>query len=605
MSLSVKNNFFAEKTRKVFLVLSLVGLFISLFGLFAPIRNTFRSFAETHLLHRQLVNVEYWDAQLFSLFIAGVFFFSVLFFISFKDFPKWSFFTGKKKITSLILQIVLPTIFLVSSLFLALTNNSLWGDEAFSLATGRHTWGEIIGISSEDVHPPLFFLILKIGTLLFGNNISLIKLVTIVPAFATLLITLFFLKKEFSDKAAILFGFAFIASEQVLHYSIELRMYSWALFFVTMSALSAWYIVKTGKTQWWLAFFASTLFAAYTHYYAAFGAAIGYGLLFLYLLKQDRTKLRPLFLVAIPAFLLYLPWIPVVLKTFTKASGDFWIPKFQYSDIYAYIYFIFQTGNLMTQQLTTALFFLIFGVILYRSLANKDKTSKDYFALAGLLCPLVLLTTAIAIAILIRPLITARYLFPVCGLIWLFFAITGASIRNKRVYVLLCAVLFSFGIMTFSSYSYFEKKENEGFNQFHAFLRDAIKQNDVFIFPPNRHAEGHLRSIFAYLFPKHLHVIEPSKEIFGEEVYWNLVDSVRADYSELNNPERFKNQRAWIIVSESDEEGGKSRPLPVNAETVQCGAFGWGKYNFVLYRTSTPCALATEIKSLGNPPKQK
>jgi hypothetical protein len=94
------------------------------------------------------------------------------------------------------------------------------------------------------------------------------KMVSVFPTILMVIFASLFLKKEFSDKTAIIFLLSCIASQSIAHYSIEIRMYSWALFFITMMAVSAWYFLKSGKIRWWMAMLFCTVSAAYTHYFA-------------------------------------------------------------------------------------------------------------------------------------------------------------------------------------------------------------------------------------------------------------------------------------------------------------------------------------------------
>ena len=39
----------------------------------------------------------------------------------------------------------------------------LWVDEAFSIRMLEHSYGEMIALTAKDVHPPLYYIILKAG----------------------------------------------------------------------------------------------------------------------------------------------------------------------------------------------------------------------------------------------------------------------------------------------------------------------------------------------------------------------------------------------------------------------------------------------------------
>ena len=52
-------------------------------------------------------------------------------------------------------------------LFIGITNNNIWYDEAFTGCLVRHSFVDIIRILAGDNHPPLYFLITKIVTFIF------------------------------------------------------------------------------------------------------------------------------------------------------------------------------------------------------------------------------------------------------------------------------------------------------------------------------------------------------------------------------------------------------------------------------------------------------
>jgi uncharacterized membrane protein len=146
-----------------------------------------------------------------------------------------------------------------------------------------------LAIEAEDVHPPLFFLLEKCWSLVLGDSVFAMKFVSILPTVLTILIVSRFLKKEVLGAASIVFLLCCTASFSIVHYSIEIRMYSLALFFVTMAALSAWYIITSGKARWWALFLLYALGTGYTHYYVAAVCVIGFLLIFAYVYKYDRT----------------------------------------------------------------------------------------------------------------------------------------------------------------------------------------------------------------------------------------------------------------------------------------------------------------------------
>jgi hypothetical protein len=570
-----------KKALKAVFVMGIVGCTVVLIP---AVRFAIITFGE-NLIHRQLNDI--WNYQLLFMACAGLFVFITLGVILSKIFQEIRIPDNSEDAFYTITSVILIGIFSGMVMFLATSNQSMWLDEVYSLAPVKHTWKEILVHEQADVHPPLFFLLEKCWSLLLGDGILAMKYLAMLPVILTMVVTTWFLRKEFSNKAAVLFLLCFIASETIVHYSIEIRMYSWALLFIIMTALAAWFIINTGKTIWWAVFVLSAEAAAYTHYYAAALAVIGYLFLLAYILKFDRKKLLKALLSALAAILLYVPWLPSAINSFTRASNDFWISPVTIKDIIEYGYTVFLAGN----RIVSLCFFGVFCVVFCKFLVRKNKTKEDGFAFGGLCCIIILAVTGILIAMLIRPLLQSRYFFPGYGLVWLFFAIEGASIKHKEVFVLVCGILLSFGIVTMSSSVYKERKEHRDFTQFYTYMLEEIGPDDLFIFPSQ---EGHTVGITAYLFPGHWYAYKSSGALipsFGE-LTWTLLGSTRIDYDALSNTERFSGKAVWLIVSEQDSDGKPSTfVLPPDVQAQYCGFFGWSWYSFRVYRIGSPAAL--------------
>jgi uncharacterized membrane protein len=581
----------SAQLRKLLTVISIIGIVGCVLVLIPQIRSAilvFGDIARTHIMHRPLsLNVEIWNQLLLSSSIFGLFLSVALLFIISRQFSRIQFPTKKRNDFYLALEILLISLFFVMVLLLAASNSAIWVDEAYSLAPIRHTWQEMLRFERGDVHPPLFFIIEKVWSMMFGEGVFIMKLLSILPTVATLVITELFLNKEFSRKHGVLFLLCCIASKSIIHYSIEIRMYAWALFFVTMMALCAWYIITSGKTRWWALFLICAEAAAYTHYYAAAVCAIGYMLLLCYIIKCDIKKILPALLVIPAAVLLYLPWLPAALNAFSGASNDFWIEPITIKTIAYYVLFIFNAGNAFTPLGFFMLFFAVFCVFI----ARRGKTKADYFALGGLCCIIILAVVGILISLLTRPLLVERYLFPACGLVWIFFAIACAPIQNKRIVTFVYICLFSFDVMTAYSSFYTERKENSDFNQFYTYFSEHITPDDMFIFPQIKH--DHLRDVIAYLFPGHIRIAETAAVGAAYEEAFNVT---RITYTDVISTQQYRERGAWVIVAEQDAEKKASIETFLDTNTEYHGFFGWGGYKFKLYYTNSPAVVAERLK---------
>jgi hypothetical protein len=564
----IRSNAIPAKIRNAVLAFSCIGIAGCLGMLIPQVRLELIVFGESVV--RRALNKDVWNLQLQLMAVEGFLLFGFMLFRS-KKFSDLFFRFGKKYAYPI--EVFLACIFLLETIILAAVNQSLWMDEVFSLATIRLPWQEVIRMQIADVHPPFYFIVLKLCADIFGDNIFTMKMVSVLPSILTLISVTIFLNKECSPKNGCFFLLCCIASESVIYYSVEIRMYSWAFFFVTMTAISAWYIIKNGGGGGGIfaAFRGFAEGAAYTHIYAGLTAGIGYLLLLGYTLKYDRKKLIKIVTLAPLAVLFYLPWLFIIIASFIRvATNDLWIPPITLKTIAEYGLFIFNAGDFFM-----TLFFLLLFLTVLVFFFKKAKTKIEYFAFAGFSCIILLAGLGIAVSFAIRPVLINRYLFPACGLVWLFFAIVGGSLQNRKA-VFVTVLLLILSGSTFLTSLFQERKQNSDFTQFYHYLKDEIRPQDIFIYSPE---SGHLQGISAFLFPGHTQLYKRNSTVFYDS-FMSAVDTTLVDYADLS---RFYGSRAWIFVSYKDEETF----IPPESVAEFRGDFGWFFYQFKLYYTES------------------
>ena len=68
--------------------------------------------------------------------------------------------------------IIIGIIFLAIPIF----HSNLWFDESYSVAICNHNFLDIWKIGAYDVHPILYYFVLHIINIIFGNNIMIYRL---------------------------------------------------------------------------------------------------------------------------------------------------------------------------------------------------------------------------------------------------------------------------------------------------------------------------------------------------------------------------------------------------------------------------------------------
>ena len=200
--------------------------------------------------------------------------------------------------------ILLGTLFILISCF----HSNMWFDESYSIAIAKHSFKEIWQIGSHDVHPVLYYIMIRIVMLITNNSIVCARLPSCIPLILMSILGYSFIRKEFGNKAGLIFTFFSLFFPTVLTYAGEIRMYTWAMLFATMMFVYAYKIMNNNNVRevlsydnnimyenkiknkntllkYWIIFSIFSLASAYTHYYALAVAAIINVGMFIYFIK--------------------------------------------------------------------------------------------------------------------------------------------------------------------------------------------------------------------------------------------------------------------------------------------------------------------------------
>lgn len=256
---------------------------------------------------------------------------------------------------------ILLVCFYVVIRFWHLTIYGLWQDEIFSIYFARLSWGELISSVAQDiVHPPLFYLLLKIWISNGGESLFWLRLFPALTATIAILPFLLLcreLKMVLAEinTALMLLG----VNSYLIFYSQELRMYSLLLFF---TLFSLWGFVrfidnKDDPKIFLPVLFIVNLLLIYTHYFGWLVVTTECVCIILWRRKQALSFTAH---VALLAFC-FAPWAYMVFRVAEKQGlkGNLgWLERPNVSSLiwfYAILHGSFDVPR------TTFLGFLIFG----------------------------------------------------------------------------------------------------------------------------------------------------------------------------------------------------------------------------------------------------
>jgi uncharacterized membrane protein len=216
------------------------------------------------------------------------------------------------------------------------TGISLWHDEAFSALMIRYSWPEMFRRLALDVHPPMYYILLRFWHYIFGDKLLSLRGFSIFFGVLTIWATWLFVKYVFkSEKMALWAALLVAISTFQLQYVTEARMYTMGAFF---SVLGAYFLVRALREQkqyyddkklnmpnlpqdislkksyvWhylWFAVCAGIM--NFTHYYLLFttAALCFYALVYhIYHYRSTYKRYWELLLSYIVIVIFFLPWL--------------------------------------------------------------------------------------------------------------------------------------------------------------------------------------------------------------------------------------------------------------------------------------------------------
>lgn len=289
-----------------------------------------------------------------------------------------------------------------------LTAISLWHDEAFSALLIKYSWSEMMTRIGLDVHPPMYYIFLRIWADIFGHTLFSLRAMSVLFGVGTILATYFFVNYVFNDKRAALIAAVLVAVNPFqVQYVTEARMYTMGGFFAVMAALAlvaalrnqTAYYVNAGNAflqkqlqKRFLIYYALfVIFSAiliYTHYYLLFSvAALGaYAVLYCMIkYKFEFKKYGWVVLSGIAILVSFLPWLKVFLFQFKQVGAGYWIPPMNIWSIPSTLWDLLLLLPNPTNTLFVILSVITLITMLY--LVRKSQHTEKWLILASFLAP--------------------------------------------------------------------------------------------------------------------------------------------------------------------------------------------------------------------------
>ena len=475
--------------------------------------------------------------------------------------------------------IVLGIIFI----FLSTFHENIWFDESYSVAIAKHDFGDIWTITGNDVHPPLYYWMLHIVWMIFGNNVIAFRLFSVLAIAILGILGYTHIRKDFGEKVGILFSFLIYFLPVMCTYSQEVRMYSWSCLIVSLLAIYGYRLYKNIKEKAELKiqnknlilFGIFSIAACYIHYYALAVAGIVNFFLLIYFIKnrKDNTKIfRNFIILAIIQVILYIPWLLYLKGQVAHVGGGFWIsfgvstfveiPSFQFRRQLD-TNFVFDANTIIALVAAIAMYVYI-GYRMYKAKKEKEEMKPGVFA--WVLYLLVIIAVIIISLLMKQSILFARYLLVITGLYAFGLAFFMAKERRKWITIMICAVIFILGCIS-NITNIMINYDNSNMKQIE-YLKENIEPEDIIVY--SNIGNG---GVIAAFFPD-------NKQYFYNGAYWDVEEAYKAYGPGMETIYNYEDilkdyhGRIWLIDSENcglynefPKEGTKTIVEPMEFKT--------------------------------------
>lgn len=389
-------------------------------------------------------------------------------------------------------------------LFIGITNNTLWYDEAFTGALVRHSFTDVVRIAAGDNHPPFYFLLTKFLTVFFGNNEFSLRSASLLGVVALAALGLGPVKRIWGERAGLLFTLFTFMTPVLAAQALNARMYTWAAFFCTACVLYGYLAVTENRLIDWSIFGIVTILGLYTHIYLMLECFLVYGLMFLWLVIRDRKKLLTFISISAIVALLYLPWVFVVIRQASEVAKEFWIPSpLSPWILFGTLFMPFQHefGSTVPQSLLLISCILAGGLLVAGTVhAVKKRGASGFFFFICFALSILTFAGAFTISLVLKPILMPRYLTSLMGL-YILLWVYGLEFLPRKSHKIIATVLI-LAVFIPQLVDIKTVKRNGPVTEIMEHFNGKICPTDGFV-----HNDEHSFGIFSYYYPQHRHYL--------------------------------------------------------------------------------------------------
>lgn len=364
-------------------------------------------------------------------------------------------------------------------------NKNLWYDEAYSAAMVSLPWMRMIYLTAIDAHSPFYYVLLKLFYHLLGGGLRFwsLKLFSVLFMMGYLLLGKYYVKKLFGECVSVWFMAFSILMPIMTVQSGNVRMYSLALFCMTLMGLSAYDIWIEETRKKWIVFCAATICTIYSHTFALIQAFLFYMLLFGILFFQKQyDKMKRLFVCGGTATAVFSPWLAVTCRQFILRMRYDAGSVSVHPDRYAFMDYCAEWFSALETPIGPVIFLgMGLAVVLGYCAVDWMRTKRNFAPAVGAGALGLTIFTGVLISVYINNCFLGRYAFPGFGFLMLFYAVGMEGITSRKLKVSLLAVAAFGFVLQYRSEVMLEY--DKGLSVYEDFWDNQVAEEDVFVAP--------------------------------------------------------------------------------------------------------------------------
>lgn len=367
--------------------------------------------------------------------------------------------------------------FTVISLW-TITKSSIWFDEAFSSYLIRFNFWDIAKYTSTDVHPPLYYWVLKLWSLIFGNTDLALRSMSVMFGGVAVIFGYLLTHRLFNKNAARISLIFMVLSPMVVRYSQEMRMYTMVAAIALAATYTLTFAINSKKRTPWIVYGILVSLGMWTHYFSAL-IWITHWIWRADIIRRTTKKSkfiktffsRGWILAHVVAIGLYVPWLPLLMTQIMIIQvGGFWIPAVTPDTVINFLTnaFYYQqaseiTGWLALGFMATLVLMLWLAFKVYKMQNEQDRQSYRLIMMLAFVPLVLLLLTSMPP---LRPSFVDRYLIPSTFFIYLFIGLTLAlsskiiKTKLRAVAIIIVALSMTIGIANVWYFGNYAKNAN-------------------------------------------------------------------------------------------------------------------------------------------------